>query len=214
MLDNIEVFTQSSIRIKNAYSTIYLDPFRLKEEPHDADYVFITHPHYDHFSIEDIKKVIKRETIMIVPEKMEDDAGELRPEVKEIVAVKPGIYKEINGLEIETVPAYNTIKPFHPKRAEWLGYILRIDNKRIYISGDTGATKDARQVKCDIALIPIGGTYTMDVKKAAELINLIRPEYAIPTHYGSSVGNKTDGQTFASLVKKPIKVIEKIQYFE
>lgn len=214
MLDNIEVFTQSSIRIKNAYSTIYLDPFRLKEEPHDADYVFITHPHYDHFSIEDIKKVIKRETIMIVPEKMEDDAGELRPEVKEIVAVKPGIYKEINGLEIETVPAYNTIKPFHPKRAEWLGYILRIDNKRIYISGDTGATKDARQVKCDIALISIGGTYTMDVKKAAELINLIRPEYAIPTHYGSSVGNKTDGQTFASLVKKPIKVIEKIQYFE
>lgn len=214
MLDNIEVFTQSSIRIKNAYSTIYLDPFRLKEEPHDADYVFITHPHYDHFSIEDIKKVIKRETIMIVPEKMEDDAGELRPEVKDIVAVKPGIYKEINGLEIETVPAYNTIKPFHPKRAEWLGYILRIDNKRIYISGDTGATKDARQVKCDIALIPIGGTYTMDVKKAAELINLIRPEYAIPTHYGSSVGNKTDGQTFASLIKKPIKVIEKIQYFE
>ena len=214
MLDNIEVFTQSSIRIKNAYSTIYLDPFRLKEEPHDADYVFITHPHYDHFSIEDIKKVIKRETIMIVPEKMEDDASELRPEVKDFVAVKPGIYKEINGLEIETVPAYNTIKPFHPKRAEWLGYILRIDNKRIYISGDTGATKDARQVKCDIALIPIGGTYTMDVKKAAELINLIRPEYAIPTHYGSSVGNKTDGQTFASLVKKPIKVIEKIQYFE
>lgn len=214
MLDNIDVFTQSSIRIKNDYSTIYLDPFRLKEEPHDADYVFITHPHYDHFSIEDIKKVIKRETIMIVPEKMEDDAGELRPEVKDIVAVKPGIYKEINGLEIETVPAYNTIKPFHPKRAEWFGYILRIDNKRIYISGDTGATKDARQVKCDIALIPIGGTYTMDVKKAAELINLIRPEYAIPTHYGSSVGNKTDGQTFASLVKNPIKVIEKIQYFE
>ena len=214
MLDNIDVFTQNSIRIKNDYSTIYLDPFRLKEEPHDADYVFITHPHYDHFSIEDIKKVIKRETIMIVPEKMEDDAGELRPEVKDIVAVKPGIYKEINGLEIETVPAYNTIKPFHPKRAEWLGYILRIDNKRIYISGDTGATKDARQVKCDIALIPIGGTFTMDVKKAAELINLIRPEYAIPTHYGSSVGNKTDGQTFASLVKKPIKVVEKIQYFE
>lgn len=214
MLDNIEVFTQSSIRIKNAYSTIYLDPFRLKEEPHDADYVFITHPHYDHFSIEDIKKVIKRKTIMIVPEKMEDDAGELRPEVKDIVAVKPGIYKEINGLEIETVPAYNTIKPFHPKRAEWLGYILRIDNKRIYISGDTGATKDARQVKCDIALIPIGGTYTMDVKKAAELINLIRPEYAIPTHYVSSVGKKTDGQTFASLIKKPIKVVEKIQYFE
>ena len=82
-------------------------------------------------------------------------AGELKPDVKDIVTVKPGIYKEINGLEMETVPAYNTIKPFHPKRAEWVGYILRVNGKRIYIAGDTGATKEARQVKCDIALLPI-----------------------------------------------------------
>ena len=108
----------------------------------------------------------------------------------------------------------NTIKPFHPKRAEWVGYILRLDGKRIYIAGDTGATKEARQVKCDIALLPIGGTFTMDAKKAADLTNLIRPEYAIPVHYGSSVGKKSDGQTFASLVKGPVKVVEKIQYFE
>ena len=199
MLDNIEVFTQNSIRIRSDSGTIYVDPFRMKEEPHDADYVLITHSHY---------------TLLVVPEKMEDDAGELRPDVKDIVTVKPGIYKEINGLELETVPAYNTIKPFHPKRAEWVGYILRLDGKRIYIAGDTGATKEARQVKCDIALLPIGGTFTMDAKKAADLTNLIRPEYAIPVHYGSSVGKKSDGQTFASLVKGPVKVVEKIQYFE
>ena len=214
MPDNIDVFTQNSIRIRSDLGVIYVDPFHMKEEPHDADYVLITHPHSDHFSIEDIRKVIKADTILVVPEKMEDDAGELKPDVKDIVTVKPGIYKEINGLEMETVPAYNTIKPFHPKRAEWVGYILRVNGKRIYIAGDTGATKEARQVKCDIALLPIGGTFTMDAKRAADLANTIRPEYAIPVHYGGLVGKKSDAQTFASLVKSPVKVIEKMQYFD
>ena len=214
MLDNIEVFTQSSIRVKSGAGTIYIDPFRMKVEPHDADYVLITHDHYDHFSIEDIHKVIKNTTILVVPARMEDDARELEREVGEIVTVKPGVYKELSGLELETIPAYNTVKPFHPRRAEWVGYILRVDGKRVYIAGDTGATKEAKQVKCDIALVPVGGTYTLDTKRAADLINIIRPEYAIPTHYGSIVGKKSDGQTFASLVKSPVKVVEKIQYFE
>lgn len=214
MLDNIEVFTQSSIRIKDKTRTIYVDPFQMKSDPHDADYVFITHSHSDHFSLDDIRKVIKSSTILVVPTKMEDDARELSAEVKSIIPLKPGIYKELSGLEVETIPAYNTVKPFHPKRAEWLGYILRIDGKRVYIAGDTGATKEAKHVRCDIALVPVGGTYTMDSKRAAELVNIIRPEYAIPTHYGSIVGKKTDGLTFASLVDSTIKVVEKIQYFE
>ena len=153
-------------------------------------------------------------TILVVPARMEDDAKELEREVGGIVTVKPGVYKEISGLEIETIPAYNTVKPFHPRRAEWVGYILRVDGKRIYIAGDTGLTKEAKQVRCDIALVPVGGTYTMDTKRAAELINTIRPEYAIPTHYGSIVGKQSDGQTFAQLVKSPVKVVEKIQYFD
>lgn len=214
MLDKIDVFTQSSIRIRGDFATIYVDPFHIKEEPHDADYVLITHSHYDHFSLEDIRKVLKPDTILVVPETMEDDAREVEREVKEIETVKPGVYREIEGLELETVPAYNTVKPFHPKRAEWVGFIIRIDGKRIYVAGDTGLTKEAKKVKCDIALVPIGGTYTMDYKRAAELVNTIRPEYAIPTHYGSIVGKKTDGQAFAGLVKSPVKVVEKIQYFE
>ena len=214
MIDNIEVFTQNSIRIRSDVGTIYVDSFRMKEEPHDADFVLITHAHYDHFSINDIRKVIKDETIIVVPEKLEDDAGELKHDIKDIVTVKPGIHTKINGLEIETVPAYNTLKPFHPKRAGWVGYILTIGGKRIYIAGDTGATKEAGQVKCDIALLPIGGTFTMDAKRAADLVNTMTPEYAIPVHYGGLVGKKTDGKTFASLVKSPVKVVEKIQYFE
>ncbi|WP_024865761.1 MBL fold metallo-hydrolase [Butyrivibrio sp. FCS014] len=214
MLDRIDVFTQSSIRIRSDVGTIYIDPFHLKEEPHDADFVLITHQHYDHFSVEDIRKVIKSSTVLVCPESMIDDAGEVGHEVKELVGVKPGVYREISGLELETVPAYNTLKPFHPKRAEWVGYILRVDGKRIYIAGDTGLTSEAKQVKCEIALLPIGGTYTMDAKRAAELANIIRPEYVIPTHYGSIVGKKSDAQVFAGLVKSPIKVVEKMQYFE
>ena len=145
---------------------------------------------------------------------MIDDARELGREVKEIIGVAPGVYREIAGLELETIPAYNTLKPFHPRRAEWVGYILRLEGKRIYIAGDTGVTREARQVKCDIALLPVGGTYTMDTKRAADLVNAIRPEYAIPTHYGSIVGKESDGKTFAELVQSPVKVVEKIQYFE
>ncbi len=213
MINNIDVFTHTSIRIRSTV-TVYVDPFKIREEMHDADYVFITHSHYDHFSPEDIRKVINESTILVAPESMIDDVREVESEVKEIVAVKPGVYREISGLEIETIPAYNTIKPFHPRRAEWVGYIFRLDGKRIYVAGDTGLTKEARDVKCDIALLPVGGTYTMDAKKAAELANIIRPEYAIPTHYGSVVGKKSDAKTFASLVKSPVKVVEKIQYFE
>lgn len=214
MTDRIEVFTHSSIRIKGNSTTIYVDPFKIREEFHDADYVFVTHQHYDHFSIEDILKVATADTILVVPESMVDDAREIERSVKEIVTVRPGENKDIAGLSVEAVHAYNNIKPFHPKRAEWVGYVLTVDDKRIYIAGDTGLTKESREVKCDIAMVPIGGTYTMDAKKAAELINVIKPEVAIPIHYGSVVGKPSDAAHFADLVKEPVKVVTKIQYFD
>jgi L-ascorbate metabolism protein UlaG (beta-lactamase superfamily) len=212
MTENIEVFTQSSIRIKDSGRTIYIDPFQMNEEPKNADYILITHEHYDHFSPEDIAKVANSNTILIVPEKMEKKAQEVANLVGKLLAVKPGVYREVDGLEFETVPAYNILKPFHPKGAEWVGYILRIDGKRIYIAGDTDETKEAKAVKCDIAIVPIGGTYTMDAKKAAELVNMIRPDVAIPTHYGSIVGKPSDGEVFAQHIKENIKVDFKIKF--
>ncbi len=212
MTENIEVFTQSSIRVKDRDRTIYVDPFRMTTEPHDADYILITHDHYDHFSPEDIGKVANSGTILLAPAKMEDKAQEVSGLVARIVTVKPSVCLEVEGLELETVPAYNNLKPFHPKNAGWVGYILQIDGKRIYIAGDTDATKEARAVRCDVALIPIGGTYTMDAKKAAELVNAIRPDVAIPTHYGSIVGKPSDGETFAGYVKAPIKVELKLRF--
>ena len=212
MVENIEVNTQNSIRIESRVGTIYVDPLEIGGDVHDADYILITHDHYDHFSPEDIRKVAKADSILVVPEKMADKAQEVAGNVGKIETVKPGVYRELNGLEFETVPAYNLLKPFHPKSAEWVGYVLRIDGQRIYIAGDTDATKEAKAVKCEIALVPIGGTYTMDAKKAAELVNTIRPEIAIPVHYGSIVGKPSDGDVFAENVKSPVKVEFKILF--
>ena len=210
MTEQIEVFTQSSIRIRAQKGTIYIDPFQMKTKPQDANFIFITHDHYDHYSPEDIQKVAGWKTILVVPKGLQKQAQEVAKLVSRIEVVGPGEKREINGLKIETVPSYNLSKAYHPKKAGWVGYILTIEGKRIYIAGDTDATKEAKAVECDIALVPIGGTFTMDAKEAADLINTIRPEVAIPTHYGSIVGKKEDAKTFQQKVKAPVEVEIKI----
>ena len=212
MIDNIEVNTQNSIRIISRERVIYVDPLEIAGEKHDADFIFVTHDHYDHFSPEDIRKAAKPDSILIVPEKMAGKAQEVSDAVGRIETVKPAVNRDINGLEFETIPAYNLLKPFHPRSAEWVGYVLMTGGRRIYIAGDTDATKEAKAVKCDIAIVPIGGTYTMDAKKAAELVNTIRPDIAVPVHYGSIVGKPSDGDVFAENVKSPVKVVYKIRF--
>lgn len=212
MTENIEVFTQSSIKITDGENHIYIDPLGIKEEFCDADYILITHDHYDHFSPEDIKKVACENTVLIVPEKMKAKTLKEINFINKIESISPNQNKKINNLYIETIPAYNIIKPFHLKIFGWVGYILEIGGKRIYIAGDTDKTKEAEAVHCDIAMVPIGGTYTMNAKKAAELINIIQPEVAIPTHYGSIVGNKNDGELFKENVKAPVKVELKLRF--
>ena len=210
--DKIRLFTQNSIRIESDAGIIYVDPFKMNEEPHDADFILLTHNHYDHFSPEDILKVCKESSVMIVPENMESEAGDLTDSVDMIYTVEPDMKKNVNGLELETIPAYNNSKSFHQKSAGWVGYILTIDGKRVYIAGDTDMTEDNRKVKCDVAMIPIGGTYTMDAMQAAQLINEIKPDIAIPTHYGSAVGSPKDADTFKRHVDNAIDVEIKMEY--
>ena len=207
--DNITVNTQSSIRIQGAGQLLYFDPFKIEQATNDADVVFLTHDHYDHFSPEDIVKVSKQDTIYVVPEKMKDALLAFAKDEKHVVALAPGVVKEIGEIMIRTVPAYNTsiLKQFHKKSEGWIGYVIKLDNQRIYVSGDTDPTEEALDiVKCDVALVPIGGTYTMDAKKAAEFVNKLKPEIAIPTHYGSIVGEKSDAEIFKANVNKSIKV--------
>ncbi len=206
MTENIDVFGHNSICIRSEKGSVYVDPFRIKEAANDAAYIFITHDHYDHFSPEDIDKVVGNGTILVVPEKMSDKAKTVSGKFAKVVTVAPGQSYEADGLEFETVAAYNTMKPFHMKSAGWVGYIIHDNGKKIYVAGDTDATAEVKAVKCDVALVPIGGVYTMDAKKAAEVINEMKPAVAIPVHYGSIVGSPKDAEEFAALVKEPVKV--------
>ena len=206
MTDNIKVFAQNSIRITMGNKKIYIDPFQMKESPKDADFIFITHEHSDHYSPEDMKKVAGNNTTLILPESMQGKKAEASKIVARIETVKPSETKTVDGLEFTTVPAYNVNKQFHPKSNGWVGYILNVNGSKIYIAGDMDATDEAKAVKCDVALVPVGGTYTMTATEAADLINIIQPKVAIPVHYGSVVGSAADANTFKEKVKAPIKV--------
>lgn len=207
MKNKIIINAQSSIRI-GAEKVIYFDPFKIESVRHDADLIFITHEHSDHFSLEDIRKVQKPDTVMIAPRSMEKKLQ--KAGFSKILLLEPDEKTTVQDIPVETVPAYNLIKPFHPKKNGWLGYIITLEDQRIYISGDTDATPEAKAVSCDIALIPIGGTFTMNPSKAADYINELHPKTVIPTHYGTIVGNPGDGETFRQLIQSDIEVILKL----
>ena len=206
MLENIQVLYHSSIRI-NKEKVIYIDPFKIEKEYNDADIIFITHDHYDHYSEEDIEKVYKDDTIIVIPEKLLPKALEKGFKQGYIITVKPNQTYMANGIKFETIPAYNINKMFHPKENEWVGYIIEINNCRYYIAGDTDLTPENKAVKCDVAFVPVGGKYTMNFKEAANLINEIKPKIAVPIHYGSIVGTREDAVNFIKLINPTTKGI-------
>ena len=206
MLENVEVLCHSSIRI-NKEKTIYIDPFKIEKNYNDADIVFITHDHYDHYSEEDIDKVINENTIIIIPEELLTKLLRKGINKNAIITVEPNEKYMVQGIKIETIPAYNTNKTFHPKENGWVGYIITLDDIKYYIAGDTDITEENRKVKCDVAFVPVGGTYTTDFKEAAQLINEIQPKIAVPIHYGSVVGTKQDATDFIKLLHSSIKGI-------
>ena len=204
MLEKIEVLCHSSIKITKGV-IIYFDPFKIKKEYHDADLIFITHSHYDHFSPEDINKVRKEGTIIIATEDLLDKLLTLGFTKESIIIVKQNENFNVKDINFKTIPAYNTNKNFHPKENNWVGYLLTLDNTTYYIAGDTDITKENRKVKCDVAFVPVGGTYTMTVEEAAKLINEIKPKIAIPTHYGEIVGDTSDKERFVKLINTDIE---------
>ena len=205
MLENINVLCHSAIRLEIDNKIIYIDPYSLTSNANDADLIFITHDHYDHFSIEDIKKVEKSNTIFIIPESMLENAIKSGIKENRIIKIKPNQNYKYENLKIETIPAYNVNKKFHPKENNWVGYLIEYNNVVYYIAGDTDITNENKKVKCDIAFVPIGGTYTMNYKEAAKLINEIKPKFVVPIHYGKIVGTKQDALNFKKLLNEDIK---------
>lgn len=187
----------SSIKIV-CDKVIYFDPYLIENTKNDADIVFITHTHYDHFSPSDIKKVLKADTKIVCPNTCVD---EIKKYFSCVISVSVGEQKVIDGIKVSGIPAYNNTKPFHKKENGWLGYIIETEGKRIYVAGDTDLTKDNENVSCDVAFLPIGGTYTMDIAEAKTFIEKIKPKEVVPTHYGSVVGDIGLGQKLKNRLK-------------
>ena len=187
---------------------IFIDPWELKGQ-HSADIILVTHPHYDHFSPDDIRKLRTSNTAVIAPIECGEQLGR---------AFKPcraGSRFNEDGIIIEAVPAYNTGKfrapgePFHPKERQWCGYIIDIDGVHVYHAGDTDFVPEMQGFKgIDIALVPCGGTYTMTATEAAEACNAMQPSIAVPMHWGKIVGSRKDADAFAQGFRGEARVLE------
>ena len=198
MLKKIKWLGHSSVKIE-AEKTIYIDPWKIKEG-RKADLILISHSHGDHLSPADIRKIQKEETVIIAAG---DAAAQLSGDVR---ALKPGEKVTVQGITIEAVPAYNIGKPYHPKANDWIGFILTVEGKRIYYGGDTDLIPEMKDIKADILILPVGGTYTMTAREAAEAADLIRPEAVIPIHFGDIVGTPADAVKFKELCKAPVEI--------
>ena len=207
-MNSVEVITQSAIRIVDkSKKIIYFDPFRIRDKySNDADIIFITHPHFDHFSPEDIEQIRKATTKIVAPIELEHKIIQMGFEEDQIILVKPNEKHKIEKMQFKTIPAYNINKDFHKKEYNWVGYIVTTDDKKIYVAGDTDNIKEAEKVKCDIAFVPIGGTYTMTWEEAVELVKVMKPEIAVPIHYGSIVGSIEDAEKFKNALVEDVEV--------
>ena len=205
MLKNIECLGHATIKIKDNGKIIYFDPFKIKEASNDADIIFITHEHYDHFSEEDIIKVKKENTKIVLTEDIYLRALELGFSETNIMQVEPNKSYIIENIKFDTVLSYNVNKQFHPKQNNWVGYIIEINNVKYYIAGDTDITEENKKVKCDVAFLPVGGTYTMTAEEAANLANEIQPKIVVPIHYETLVGTREDAEKFRQMIKENIR---------
>lgn len=202
--ENITWHGQSCFEVRDAV-TVLTDPFKLTRDI-PADIILITHPHFDHFSPDDINRAMTSGTVIIAP-----DDPEISTKLKGGVKyVKPGDAFMEKGVRIEVVPAYNTgNKQFHPKSKNWVGYVFSVDGVRVYTAGDTDRIPEMKKIRADIALLPVGGYYTMGADEAAQCALDIMPKVAIPMHYGAAVGSPADAEKFRKDLLGKVDVIIK-----
>ncbi len=198
----------ASFKITDANTVIYIDPWKLKDSPGDATLVLVSHSHFDHYSAGDVAKVSGRDTKLVASEDVISQEGKGQ-------AMKPGQAIDIAGVKVTAVAAYNLEKQFHPKSNNWLGFIIEIAGKKIYYAGDTDLTPEMKALKdIDLALLPVGGTYTMNPAEAAEATKQFKPKMALPYHWGDIIGSQADADEFAKKAACEVSVLKPGQSLE
>ncbi|HTY44090.1 MAG TPA: MBL fold metallo-hydrolase [Patescibacteria group bacterium] len=197
----------SSFMIKNS-KVIYIDPFKISEGREKADIILITHDHFDHCSVEDMEKIIKEGTKIFAPADCQSKIAKFKTPVDAEI-VEPDREFSYGNIKIDTIPAYNIDKSFHPKEEGWVGYVVKMNDVLVYHAGDTDVIPEMQKLtgykqpgKIFIALLPIGGRFTMTAEEAAEAAKIIKPSLAIPMHFGNIIGTEQDAKEFVELCKE------------
>lgn len=206
---SIEWLRHNCFRVSNKSLKVYTDPYKLEKKYNDASIVLITHDHYDHLDAASIEKVARADTVLVAPKDCEDKLSSFN---NKKIFVSPQEVKIINGVTIKTVPSYNVNKfrsgkeVFHPKSKGNVGYIFIVDSVRFYIAGDTDFIEEMENVKVDVALLPVSGTYVMTPKEAAQAAEAIGADLTIPAHYGSGIGTVKEAERFKELLSDKMQV--------
>lgn len=208
-IDSVEInwLGHSGFLIKNS-KVIYIDPYNIKADSEKADLILITHSHYDHCSVADMNKVIKEGTKIVIPADCQSKITRFDMPIR-IEIIEPGQQLTYGDIKVSTLAAYNVDKPFHSKDEGWVGYLIEVNGILIYHAGDTDVIPEMQRLtgykqsnKKFVALLPVGGRFTMTAEEAIEAAKIIKPSLAIPMHYGSVVGSEEDAQEFCNLCKE------------
>ncbi|MCP4707606.1 MAG: MBL fold metallo-hydrolase [Planctomycetes bacterium] len=193
----------ASFKIVSDGTVIYIDPWKLEEAVNDGTVILVSHSHYDHYSMDDIGKAVSDHWELITTADVISEYG-----MGDVI--KPGETKEFDGGgKVTAVAAYNLEKEFHPKENEWVGFVIEIGGKRIYYAGDTDITEEmAGLTGIDLALLPVGGTYTMNAAEAAAATGKFQPSKSLPYHWGDIVGQKNDAETFKAEAVGEVVVLQ------
>lgn len=204
--------------IKNS-RVIYIDPYDISNNNEKADLILITHSHYDHCSIADIQKLVKDGTKIISTADCQSKIAKLEIPVK-MEIVEPGQELDFGNVKISTLPAYNIDKHFHPKEEAWVGFVVKVNDVLIYHAGDTDIIPEMQKLtghsgsdKEFVVLLPVGGRFTMTAEEAAEAAKIIKPNLAIPMHWGTIIGSEEDAREFVQFCEEAginAKIMEKL----
>ncbi len=198
MLEGITWFRQSSVRIRRGGAELHVDPWGVPEES-EADYILLTHPHYDNFSEDDIARVRGPHTIVVAPASM-------RKQLEGVDhLMRPGDMVHLDGVEILAVPAYNRGKKFHPVESEWLGYVFTLGDVTFYHSGDTDFLEAMNQIRCDVAFLPCEGHYTMGPEDAVRAAAACHARVVVPVHWG---GTRENAERVKELFDGEVMILE------